>query len=477
MKKSKLFKFSLIGMIAILVSVFTLGSVDSGVVFDGINSIDVASLAAFAFAPSTKFVDYLMHLGKSESFETLEVKEQSSIYNQYIEGINKAIADKLQSSDAETTNVKSELKTAKEEVIRIATELKALQEQPKDFGKQEKLTMVDAIVKGFRTLLTDNNNLKGFSKGQFVDIEVNFANKAAGTMTTANVTPVGTDAIPFSLAEYELGLTRVQRRSPFILAISNTSTTTKGYVQWAEQANPDPGAAGSTEEGATKTQTDFDIVEKSAKVEKITAFIKVSKEMLDDIGYLENEIRTELVELVLLKADEQVLKGNGTSPQMKGIMEFATAFNGGGFVDKIKTPNNFDVLRAAINQVHLANFEPTYIVLNPTEVAEMELTKDADGRYIMPPFTTADATVIKGLRVISNTGVTAGSFLVGDFTKARVAIRENVVVQAGYENDDFTKNLVTFLAEMRGVTYVKSNHTTAFVKGTFAAAKALIELT
>lgn len=388
--------------------------------------------------------------------------------------LHKQIED-LTEANKKGENVAKEFETLKGEFIQAQADFAAYKEQGN--AKQAKKGFTDSLVEGFKTLLKDNNNLQSLTKGQFVDISVDFANKAAGTMTTANVTPVGTDAIPFSLAEYEMGLTRVQRRSPFILQIVNTSTTSKSFVQWAEQANPDPGAAGSTGEGLAKTQTDFDIVEKSAKVEKITAFIKISKEMLDDISYIEQEIRSELVELVLLKADEQVLKGNGTSPQMKGIMEFATAYNGGGFANKIVDPNNFDVLRTAINQVNLADFDPTFIVLNPTEVAEMELTKASDGHYIMPPFTTSDATVIKGLRVVTNTGVAAGSFLVGDFSKARVAIRENVTVQAGYENDDFTKNLVTFLCEMRGVTYVKSNHVLAFVKGTFAAAKAIIETT
>ncbi len=47
-------------------------------------------------------------------------------------------------------------------------------------------------------------------------------------------------------------------------------------------------------------------------------------------------------------------------------------------------------------------------------------------------------------------------------------------IQVGYVNDDFTKNLVTILAEMRAVHYVKSNHYGAFVKGDFATAIAAL---
>ena len=70
-----------------------------------------------------------------------------------------------------------------------------------------------------------------------------------------------------------------------------------------------------------------------------------------------------------------------------------------------------------------------------------------------------------------NTGQTEGTFLVGDFTKSAVRFKEGLTINVGYENEDFTKNFVTILAEARLVHRVKSNHYGAFIKGTFSAAK------
>ena len=78
---------------------------------------------------------------------------------------------------------------------------------------------------------------------------------------------------------------------------------------------------------------------------------------------------------------------------------------------------------------------------------------------------------VKGVPVIENVGITAGTFLVGDFTKSNLRIREDLNIQVGYVNDDFTKNLMTILCEARAVHYVKANHYKAFVKGTFSTAK------
>lgn len=238
-----------------------------------------------------------------------------------------------------------------------------------------------------------------------------------------------------------------------------------------------------TAEGAAKTQQDFDLVEKSKEVKKITSYIKVSKEMLDDVAFIESEIRTSLMELVALKMDSQVLAGDDTGNNLKGILEYAQAFSAGQFANAVDFANRFDVIRVAYNQIVIAsggdsnfaaNFIPNYLVVHPTDQAFMELTKDENGQYILPPFLSASGMEIKGVKVIISPYMTQGDFLLGDFTKSNVKIREDATISVGLENDDFTKNLVTILCEMRGVHYIKSNHVNAFVTGTWSTAVAAL---
>jgi hypothetical protein len=49
-------------------------------------------------------------------------------------------------------------------------------------------------------------------------------------------------------------------------------------------------------------------------------------------------------------------------------------------------------------------------------------------------------------------------------------------LQVGYVNDDFQRNMVTILAEMRAAHYVKDNQVDAFVTGDFTTAIAAIDL-
>jgi HK97 family phage major capsid protein len=350
-------------------------------------------------------------------------------------------------------------------IAALKTLLEEIQEEvrtQKDRASNRFKTVGDSIVEKLKA----SGLSSSLKNGEHKNVEVDFyVNKVAGTFTTGNVVPVGTNAIPFSLSDAEPGLTRIVRRQPWIMSLSNVSSTDKKYVQWAEQANPDGGAA-LTGEGSDKSQMDFDWVEKSAQVLKYTSYIKVSKEALDDLDGLANEINTELLELVMLEADEALLTA---------ILAGDTAYSAGIFASSIVNPTRTDVLRTAIAQVVAAHFQPNYILLHPDDVAAMDLDKSPDdGHYVLPPFRSADGMMVSGVRVVENTGQTVDKFTVGDFTKFNVKVRNSFGIDTGYENDDFTKNLVTILGEIRLVGYIKTNHAAAFVSGDFSDAIAAL---
>lgn len=366
-------------------------------------------------------------------------------------------------SKAEILEVMSKVKdleTKGEEVTALKTSIEEVILRVLDL---ETKGVPENVTQTLETLLAEKSeDLKAMKDNSSGSVRIAF--KAAGTMAlSTNVT----GQIP--QAERENGITRIVRRNPFVLELVNVGSIMSNVWEWVEQKNLDGGAA-MTAEGAAKSQADFDLVLASATVKKVTAYIKVTKEMLDDVQLMRSEIDQELTELINLKIDEQLLSGAGTGNNLTGIITNATAWAAGAFALSIPTPTKWDVLRTAINQVRVNLFEPTYIVMHPTDVTAMELSKDSTGQYIMPPFAAVDGSIVSGIRVVANTGVTIDKFLVGDFNKAGVRFREGLTINVGYENDDFTKNLVTILAEARLVQRVKSNHYGAFVYGDFSDA-------
>ena len=366
---------------------------------------------------------------------------------------------------------------SKAELIKVMSDVADLQTKGNDVTElkanieEVAAKLLDLETKGLPSSKPENlgsllaekaNELKAMKEKSGASVQITL--KAAGTMALSTNT---TGQIP--QAERESGITRIVRRNPFILELVNVGTIMSNVWEWVEQKNLDGGAA-MTAEGAAKSQADFDLVVASANVKKVTAYIKVTKEMLDDVELMRSEIDQELTELINLKIDDQLLNGTGLTVNLTGITTNATAWAAGAFALAIPTPTKWDVLRTAINQVRVNLFEPNYIVMHPTDVTAMELSKDTTGQYVMPPFAALDGTIVSGIRVVANTGVTIDKFLVGDFSKSGVRFKEGLTINVGYENDDFTKNLVTILAEARLVHRVKSNHYGAFVYGDFSDA-------
>jgi HK97 family phage major capsid protein len=380
-----------------------------------------------------------------EQYEAMDAKEVSKLHSEYQD----EIAEKLKAAFEEFKKDND----LKEVTIQFDTMSKAILDQGEVLAKLE---TAGGPVKGdFKTNLRkglekNKETLKGLKDNRHGSVRIEL--KAVADMLVSTHV---SGQIP--QAEREAGITRIVVRQPFLAELVNTGTIGSTTWEWVEQKTPEGGAA-MTAEGAAKSQADFNLVLASATVRKVTSYIKASKEMLDDIPLMESEINQELTQLINLEIDSQILSGDGTGQNLTGILENAVAFAAGSFAGAVDEANNQDVLRIAANQIMVAQFQPNIILMHPSDVAAMDVAKASDGHYVLPPFSTNGNTVIKGIPIVQNTGVTEGDYLIGDFTKSGVRFKEGLTIDVGFENDDFTKNFITILAESRLVHRVKSNH-------------------
>lgn len=370
---------------------------------------------------------------------------------------------------------KEDFDALKKELEKVALALKKFEELPKQ--NEGRKSFAEEVIS---TLEANKESLKDLSEKKTKS--VNFTVKAAGTITTSNVSAVA-GGISMLLNSFEPGITPLPRTAPFFLDLFTAVPTGGSTVSYAEMKTPD-GGAGMTGEGALKSQADFDLVEAKQTVRKVTAYIKTSREALDDIAALAGEINGELMTLVKLKADSQAMNGDGTGQNLTGIIYNSPAFTGGDLAGTIPFPNNFDVLAAGLTEIMTAEviagepagFMPNVIVMNPIDVVAMKLTKNTYGDYVFP-ITLPGSTTVLEVPIVMNARMTVGDFEIMDTTRGNYRVRGGVEITVGYENDDFTKNLVTILAEMRLCIFVKSQHTKAFLTGDFESAKALIGAT
>jgi len=219
----------------------------------------------------------------------------------------------------------------------------------------------------------------------------------------------------------------------------------------------------------------------SEKVQKITAFITITDELLDDPSQMESKIRTKLTEKLLQAVEEGYYSGNGTT-NLRGLRNISSAFDPGSFAtgqpNAVENPNIVDVIVVAKNQIQLANQSmPTAIIMSPTDVAVMKTVKvsTTDRRYVERVLVSGNSLSIDGTPVVVSNLVAPGEYVVGDFNLSTLWTRQALSIEIGYNADNFVKNFKTIRAEWRGAAVVETNDRGAFVAGDFSTDIAAIE--
>ncbi len=267
-------------------------------------------------------------------------------------------------------------------------------------------------------------------------------------------------------------ITRDPVRQVFIESIADvTPNMTSDSLSFVEVVS-ESGAPLSTAELANIPEKDFLFQEFRSALIKVTVMNKHSVEILSDASQLVNAIKGWLNEDINIETDRQLINGNGTT-ELQGVFGVASVLDSTAVGDKrVLFPNLSDVIRVAITKVMTSGkgkFMANYVLLNPEDADALDLTKDQVGQYVLPPFRTADGTLIKGARVIENVGIPEGDFLVGDFRKLHIGTKGGVEIElTNSDGTDFAKDILSVKLRRRITSYVRANDAGAFWTGTIA---------
>lgn len=225
-------------------------------------------------------------------------------------------------------------------------------------------------------------------------------------------------------------------------------------------------------EAALKPQSDLQFDLKTNAVRTIAHWVLASNQILADAPMLQSYIDTRLRYGLKYTEDTQLLLGDGAGANLLGLMPQATAFAAPAGLPAGVTgagSTMIDKLRVAMLQATLALYPATGHVLNPTDWAAIELTKDTQGRYIFANPTGLAGPTLWGLPIAESLAMPQNNFLTGAFKyAAQIFDREDAdVVISSEDSDNFRKNLVTIRAEERLALVVSRPQ--ALIKGTFAA--------
>jgi HK97 family phage major capsid protein len=310
-----------------------------------------------------------------------------------------------------------------------------------------------------------------------------FEIKAAVTMGDFNTIGGAGSASHYSLTTNTGIISAIRKRILTYLQYVSTGMIEKPYAMWIEELD-EQGVPIFIGEGVSKTPLSVRYEEREAKAKKIAVFGKVTTEMMDDLPQLISYIQSNLAKRLDIKKEDQLFTGDGTGENLLGLSNYASAFTGGGLAGTIRFSNVFDVINAAILQVKKAFGEATGFWINETFLAQMISIKTSLGEYTSPnaAFLRVDDNgfvFFRGVRLIGTNALDGLGidFIGGDTSVINVRNRMGLRVQIGLDGNDFTTNKKTILLEERLVQFVSANDTQQLVKGSFAAAEALLGTT
>ena len=294
----------------------------------------------------------------------------------------------------------------------------------------------------------------------------------SGVDTTVPFSPMGykatlgagtTNNYPPEVLRQPGVLEKALRDPNAVIGLFDQIETDQNAFQYLEETTFTNNAAEAAEEGAAG-EAALDFTEQTAAIRKIAVFLPVTEELLADVAGIQGYINSRLSTMMRLRLDGQLLAGDGTAPNLEGLLDagkssvnsldYSSEFNG--------NLGRIGAIYKAITDIRTNAFvEPDAIVMHPgdwnevvTSVSTIETSGSKNPIFVAAGgFGAGPAASIWGLNVIPSTAISEGTVLVGRFgggEAAHVVMKQGIDIAVSDSHSDFfTKGKVAIRATMR----------------------------
>lgn len=208
-------------------------------------------------------------------------------------------------------------------------------------------------------------------------------------------------------------------------------------------------AAAEVDEAGTYQEDTFAWTQKTSSVLKIGSIIPVTDEQLEDEGQVRSLLDQRLRFGLRQKLDSQILVGTGTGTplQLLGINNKT-----GVQTQALGTDDQIAAFMKALTKVRFTGRAvPNGAIFHPNDWQAVILLQNTNGDYLFGnPFMGPGPASLLGIPVAVSDGQTENTGLVGDFANfSRLDDRRGVMVQTGYQANDFRDGKVSLRADLR----------------------------
>jgi len=233
-------------------------------------------------------------------------------------------------------------------------------------------------------------------------------------------------------------------------------TTNQNAVPYMVETVTAEGAA-ETAEGAAKPAADISFAEASTPVENVAVTLQVTNQLLEDEGFMRAYVQGRLRLFVGNREDTQLISGDGTPPNLTGILTVAGVNTETYSIAANVTDNTLavDTLYNGMVQIREAFLDASSIGMAAATWAIFQLAKDGNSMYLLGgPGSTAPAR-LWGVPVVQNERFPAHANPLEAIAiwsrEAAMVVRRNALSLAVSDShaSTFSSNVLTFRAEQR----------------------------
>lgn len=283
----------------------------------------------------------------------------------------------------------------------------------------------DGGRKSFGDLFTDSAAFKGRSGSSGPEAHLDVELKAL-FQTTAGVPPETTRTgrlVEFATTPLDV-----------LDLVPNTVTAQAAVVYMEETTYTN--AAAEVAEAGLYPEAALGLEEKSSPVRKIAVWLPMTDEQLEDVAYAASYVNSRLPFMVRQRLNTQILAGNGTAPNLRGVLNTVGIQTQAAGTDPVP-----DAIHKAIVKVQtVAQSMPNAVAMNPLDWQDVRLLRTTEGLYIWGSPSEAGTARIWGLPVAIAQGLTENTAIVGDWSQSELAVRRGMDVQVTNSHADFFIN-------------------------------------
>lgn len=229
-----------------------------------------------------------------------------------------------------------------------------------------------------------------------------------------------------------------------------STTTGQSAIKYMEETLY-TNAAAETAEGGQYPEAALELEEKTSPVEKITVWLPMTDEQLEDVPQARGYVNNRLPRMIMQRFDSQIVIGNGASPNLRGMLNVSGIQTQAKGADPVPDA----VFKGMVKVMTIGQAFPNAYITNPLDWQDIRLLRTADGMYIWGNPADAGPERIWGLQVAMAQVMTENTGVVLDTSFTEISIRRGINLKVSDSHSDFfVKGKQAVRADMRAAFVV-----------------------